>query len=357
MPFSAYYMTEDGQLQTRINEEQLRAAVETKQGLVWVDVGDTTVEDGNFLTRVFNFHPLAVEDCVDPAIHTPKVDEYDEYLFLTFRGIDYAAEGDILSTTELNVFLGPHYVVSNHNFYLHSIESVTRLVEVDGRPLSHGPAFLAHALVDALVDNILPTIDLLSERADDIEDEIIRNPGDSTLRALMALKSSSLRLRRAMVPQREVLSRLTRREFGQVSEDARLYFRDTHDNMIRIESVTDNLRERADTALAMYLSSLANRQNETMKVLSAVAAIFLPLTLVAGIYGMNFDNMPELHRPWGYFAVLGFMGVVIALTLWWFWARRWFTLGRKSLAKFVPTAVDRAKLLRYVGHVSPRRHN
>jgi 4-alpha-glucanotransferase len=159
--------------------------------------------------------------------------------------------------------------------------------------------------------------------AQDIEEETIRNPQPPTLEAILKLKRSTLRIHRVMAPQREILNRLSRGEFPIIGSEAQIYYRDIYDHLVRIEDLNQTTRDRADNALATYLSSVANRQNETMKVLSIVAAIFLPLTLVAGIYGMNFEYMPELMVPWAYFAVLGFMGIVIIGVIWWFWARNW----------------------------------
>ncbi|MDA1347253.1 MAG: magnesium/cobalt transporter CorA [Chloroflexi bacterium] len=351
MPFNAFYLTPGGELQRELSEEQVSAAFKSNEGVLWVDISDTNEDDGRFLSRVFGFHPLTIEDCVDPNIHTPKADEYEDYLFMILRGIDYTAEAEIVQTTELDLVLGRHYVVSTHNIFLHSIEGVMKRVLTDGGPMKSGPVFLAHALIDALVENITPTIERLGERVDDVEDEILRRPHPSALEAILALKRSSLRLRRALVPQREMLSRASRREFAQISGDAQRYFRDVYDDVLRIEGSNEALRERADNALTMHLTAVANQQNETMRVLSVVATIFLPLTLLAGIYGMNFENMPELAWSWGYFAVLGFMAAVIVGVLWWFWVRRWMGMGAKRLGRFVPTAVDPGRLATYLGYV------
>lgn len=358
MPFKVYYLSPEGDLRRDLNEKETRAAFESKQGLLWVDITETTEEDGSFLERIFNFHHLAVEDCVSPKIHPPKIDDFGEYLFIVVHGINHVMETDIVETAELAIFLGPYFVVSNHNFPLYSVESIRRLVEDDGRPMKRGADFLAHALVDALIDNVLPTIDKMSEEAEEIEEETIHGPQQATLEAILKLKRSTLRIHRVMAPQREVLNRLSRREFPLIREEALIFYRDIYDHIVRIEDLNQTLRDRADNALATYLSSVANRQNETMRVLSIVATIFLPLTLVAGIYGMNFENMPELKWAWGYFAVLGLIGTVIAGALWWFWARRWIGWGRRQMARVRPFAVEREKLRGYLGHQAkqPHRH-
>lgn len=348
MPFIANYLDTRGVVKQGLSEADIEEALNSREGLLWIDIHETTAADGEFLKRVFPFHSLAVEDCVESSVNTPKVDDFEDHLFIVLHGIDYAAEEDVLQTTELDIFLGSNYVVSNHNRFLYSVEAVKRLAALDGRPLRRGSEFLAHSLIDALVTNITPAIDRLGERVDDVEEVVFRSTHQSTMEAILLLKRSSLRLRRAMVPQREVLNRLGRGEFLQIGDEARIFYRDIYDHMVRIEGLVEGLRERTDTVLATYMSAVAQQQNETMKTLSLIAAIFLPLSLLAGVYGMNFENMPELSLWWGYYGVLGAMVVAAVGTAWWFWARKWIAVGRRRMERFIPTAVDPEKLIGYV---------
>ena len=352
MPFKTYYLTPEGILRRELNEQQVRAAFESKKGLLWVDVEGTTEEDVDFLERAFDFHHLALEDCLSTQLHAPKIDDFGDHLFIIVHGIDYTSVSKVVETTEFFVFLGTHFVVSSHRVPLHSVQSVAKLVEEDGRLMSRGSDFLAHALIDALVDNVLPTVDRMSDIADDIEEEAIRGPQQSTLEAVMQLKRSTLQIHRVMAPQREIMNRLSGGRLSVIAEEAQIFYRDIYDHIVRIEDLNQTLRERADNALTTYLSSVSIQQNETMKVLSMMASIFLPLTLLAGIYGMNFENMPELEWSWGYFAVLGFMGTVGAAAISWFWARRWITWGRRQVSRIRPLAVESAKLVGYLGHLA-----
>ncbi|MBI2165547.1 MAG: magnesium/cobalt transporter CorA [Chloroflexi bacterium] len=345
MSYKAYYVGPDGELKVGLEEEGIRQVFEAREGLLWVDVSGTTAEDGHFLARVFHFHPLAIEDCVGPRIHSPKLDDFADYLFIVVHGVNYEARSEVVETAELCIFLGPNFVVSTHRAPLLSIDQVGRLVELDGRPMRRGTAFLGHALMDGLVDSVLPTIDRMSEVGEQIEEEVVFSPRQPTLEAILRLKRSSLHIHRVMAPQREIVNRLSRGDFPLVKGEAQMFYRDVYDHIIRIEDLNQSLRDMAESALATYLSSVANRQNETMKLLSMVAAIFLPLTLLAGIYGMNFENMPELKWTWGYFAVLGFMGAVILGLTTWFWARRWITWGRGGLPRAGLFAVDREQLM------------
>ena len=347
MPFKAYYLSSQGDLRVGLNEDECRTASLSKEGLLWVDICGITKEDGELLQRVFNFHHLAVEDCRSALIHPPKIDDFGEYLFIIIHGINHVSESYVVETAELAVFLCHHFVVSSHRFPLHSVESIKRLVEDDGRPMRRGAEFLVHALLDALIDDILPTIDVMGERIDEVEEEVIRAPNQVTLEVILHLKRSALRLHRVMAPQREILNRLSRGEFPIIREEVQIFYRDIYDHIFRIEDLNQSVQDRATDALATYLSSVANRQNETMRILSMVATIFMPLTLIAGIYGMNFESMPELRWPWGYFAVLGLMGTISAVTILWFFMKGWIKWGGRREDRVRPFVVEPEKL---IGH-------
>jgi len=348
MSFIAYYLSSSGEIVSEPSADQIDTWIKSDEGLLWVDISGASSEDMNVLRDVFKFHSLSVEACLDPNLHSPKVDDFGSHLFMILHGINYVSQSDIVETSEMAVFLGRNFVVSQHNNTLYCTEYVRQMIEQDGRPMKRGPDFLAHTLIDTLIDNVLPTIDKMSEVAEDIEEEVIRNPQQATLEELLKLKRSTLRVHRVMAPQREVLNKLSRGDYSIIGSEAKMFYRDVYDHLVRIEDLNQTIRERADSLLATYLSSVSNRQNETMKVLAIVAAIFMPLTLLAGIYGMNFENMPELKWQWGYFAVLGIMGVVIVFVLWRFWAGKWFRRGRRQMKRMNPFAVAPEKLIGYV---------
>jgi len=358
MAFNAFYLTPAGEMRKGLEEPQVRASVQSGEGVLWADICEATEDDGRLLEEVFNFHRLAIEDCLSRHVHTPKIDDFGDYLFIVVHGINYAAQAEVVETTELQIFLGKHFVVSVHMHPLYSVDSVRKLVEDDGRPMRRGAALLAHALTDALIDNIMPTVDAMSVRADEIEEEVIRNAERTTLEAILQLKRSAARLHRVATPQKDVLNRLSRREFPLIQEHDLIFYRDIYDHILRIEELNQSVRDRASDALSTYMSSVANRQNETMRVLSIVATIFLPMMLVAGVYGMNFDYMPELGWKWAYFGVLGFMISVIIGALLWFRARNWITWGKREVGRLRPLMVDRARLLGHWEQVATthRRH-
>jgi magnesium transporter len=322
--------------------------------LLWVDFPEITEEDGRFMERNFRFHHLTIEDSVSPQIHPPKIDTFGDYIFIIVHGINHAAETEIVETAELAIYLGENFVISSHSFPLYSISAVQQIIEEDGPTMRRGPDFLAHTIIDTLVDNVMPTIDRMNDVADEIEVEVIQNPHRNVLDGILKLKRSSLKVHRVMAPQREVLNRLSRGEFPMIKPEAQIFYRDVYDHVVRIEDLNQTILDRTDNAVATYLSSVANRQNETMKVLSVVATIFLPLTLLAGIYGMNFEYMPELGWRWGYFAVLGIIGVVILVLMWRFWASGWFVWGRRRISWIKPFIVESKKLR---GHLAPGLKN
>jgi len=341
-------MNPEGELKTDLNKEDVIAAYCSGKGLLWVDFLNPGEEDKKFIEEEFNFHNLAVEDFLSPLIHTPKVDEFEDYIFLIVHGINYMTESDVVTTTELCIFLGPNFVVSGHNDFMFSVEAVKGHVETDKRPIKKGADLLAHALIDNLIDNVLPTIDRMTEVSGDIEEEVIQNPQRSTLEAIMKLKRSTLHIHRVMVPQRDVLSRLSRGDYAIIKKGTQIFYRDIYDHLVRIIDLNQTNRDITDNMLATYLSSIANRQNEMMKVLAIVAAVFLPLSLLAGIYGMNFENMPELKWQWGYFAVLGTMASVIIGLIWKFWASNWITIGRRRARRIISFTANREIIKGYI---------
>ena len=319
----AFYLTPDGTLLDKLTIEQIRDFVATGEGLLWVDMEDVTDEDAGLLANVFCFHPLAVADCISKSIHPPKIDDFDDYLFIIVHGINYHIESDIVETTELALFLGKNYVVTSHDVPMRSVSSILDRVPKDGRPMHRGVDFLAHDLIDTLVDNIMPIIEEMDEKNDQLEAEALHEPKRQTLISIMQLKRSILALTRIILPQREIVNGLSRGEYGLITEGARVYYRNIYDHLVRIEMLTLGLRDMTESVLSTYLSSVSNRMNQVMKVLTLIATIFIPLTFIAGIYGMNFANMPELEWRYGYLAVLIVMAVIGICLAVYFKRKRW----------------------------------
>ncbi len=320
---SAFYLAPDGKLPQQVSTDDIGSLVATGKGLLWVDIEDASDEDAKLLSDVFCFHPLAVADCISKNIHPPKIDDFDDYLFIIVHGINYNIESDVEETTELALFLNRNYVVTSHSVPLRTVTSMFNRIQADVRPMRRGADFLAHDLIDALVDNIMPTIEDMDDKSDKLEAEALHDPKRQTLASIMQLKRSILALARVILPQREIVNSLSRGDYPLISDTAQIYYRNIYDHLVRIEILTQGLRDMTESVLSTYLSSVSNRMNEVMKLLSIVAAIFLPLSLLAGIYGMNFANMPELQWRYGYFALLGIMATVSVSLVVYFRRRKW----------------------------------
>ena len=256
---------------------------------------------------------------------TPKVDDFESYLFLIMHAVQMDDGLEELGTKELNVFLGPNYVVSS--FLSETMSPVTNVwarLNRDERLVHHGADFLVHAIFDELVDEYLPLLDQMDEEVDLLEDQVLQMPRQRTLSRILLLKHRTLSIRRIIGPQREVMNRLSRDEFAQVDAHSRVYFRDIYDHLVRIQDLSESSRDLISDALSTYLSATSNRLNEIMKALTIVSTIFLPLSFVAGNYGMNFKFLPEINWPLGYPMVVLIYILIAGAMLSYFKRKGWF---------------------------------
>lgn len=319
------YFPKIGAPQFNLPFSALRGALADREGLVWVALEEPDEEE---ITRVlinqFHFHPLAIEDCQSDGYQTPKLDDYGEYLFLIVQSVTSGGFLDGDTTRELNIFLGDNYLVSSSLKKIPAVEKLRKRLERDERIYQNGSDFLCHALLDQVVDEFIPHIDQLEEEIDFLEEAVLSNPDPQTLQRILRLKRYSMNLRRVISPQREVVNRLCRDDFPMIDPHSRMYFRDVYDHLVRIFDMLDGIRDMTTSALEVYLNATSLRLNEVMKALTIVSTIFLPLSFVAGVYGMNFHYMPELGWRWGYPLVwLVFILIAIGM-LSYFRKRRWF---------------------------------
>jgi len=263
---------------------------------------------------------LALEDCWEQVNH-PKVDDYGNVLFLVFHEPVYR-EGRF-TTRETEFFLGRLFLVTFHRQYLIHTESVLQQLAKRPELFDRGSDFLLYLILDEIVDSYFPILDKLEARIDALEDAIVKNPTKQTVNSIFALKREVLHLKKVIGPQREILNRFTRGEFPQVPKASVVYFRDLYDHIYRIYDLAESFRDLLSGTLDAYLSALSNRMNEIMKVLTIITTTLLPLSLIAGIYGMNFKFMPELYQPWGYPTVILLMFVVAVAMVRFFRRRGW----------------------------------
>ena len=272
--------------------ERVAEALADEKGTLWVDVCDPGSADNRgveaMLRDVFQFHPLAIEDALKDT-HVPKVDDWGTYLYLVFSTIDFDPETDDPRLHELDIFLGPNYVLTYHNEPLAVIDTIRKNIERDlENRLRRGADYLLYQVLDMTVDAFLPAIEHLDESIDAAQDEVFGNPTPRTLHAIFRIKRAASRVHRMLGPMREVVNRLARDPYPMVREAHRVYFRDIYDHLVRLHDISESLRDLVAGALDTYLSVSANRTNEIMKALTVVTVMFLPLSFLGGFFGMNF---------------------------------------------------------------------
>jgi magnesium transporter len=322
----SFYLPASGVPRWDLDIEAIRSAIASKDGLLWVSLEQPTSEEMHlYLAETFHFHPLAIEDSQSTGYQTPKVDDYEDYLFIIAHALHPDHDLTSFDTSELDCFLGCNYVVTSHMApQMSPVQTVWKRMQRDERLTHHGADFLLHAILDSLVDEYLPLIDQLDEEIDLLEDAVIENPRQPTLTRILALKHSTVNLRRIIGPQREVMNRMSRDEYPQIDGRSRIYYRDIYDHLVRIQDLTESLRDLISDTLSTYLSATSNRLNEIMKALTIVSTIFLPLSFVAGVYGMNFRFMPEIQWKYGYLMVWGIFIAIVVTMLTYFKRRGWF---------------------------------
>lgn len=290
---------------------------------LWIDASGAHPEVARLLTDELRLHPLAVEDILQERM-VPKAEDYGTYLYVVVHGIVRdRTDPELLETHEIDIVLTEHWLFTQHHGSSRSIEAVEQELTRNPRLLERGPGFVAHAVLDHLVDYYLPVVDAFDEDIDEVEALVIEHPRSDVLQRIFRLKRSLQRLRRIAVYQREVLKRLSRGEFEMIPEKALPFYRDVYDHFVRVADLTDSYRELLSGALDAYLSVVSNRTNDIMKALTLVATVMLPVTFIAGVYGMNFENMPEIKWRYGYLFALGLMGAVVAAMMFWFKRRKW----------------------------------
>ncbi|MBN1353189.1 MAG: magnesium/cobalt transporter CorA [Candidatus Omnitrophica bacterium] len=305
------------------NTETIASYISKKDTTVWVDVQKPAETDMGFLEKYFSFHPLAIEDCMT-TIQRPKIDRYENYLFIVLHAAIIAPHKDKASSLELDSFVGENYVVTVHFKPVPSVGGTWERCIKNTHIMSQGAAYLFYFLADALVDNYFPILEKLDKEIQKAEDSIFKNADATALNKLFILKENVLLLRRTIGPQRETMNFIARGDYQPMLPDKlSIYFRDVSDLLARINDTLDTYRDLLTASMDGYLSVTSNKLNEIMKVLTIIATIMMPLTLVTGIYGMNFRFMPEITWRYGYFFVLLLMVAIAGGMLFFFKKKKW----------------------------------
>ena len=292
---------------------------------MWVDLSNEPADVCEpILRETFGFHPLAVDDAL-AEMHTPKVDDWGQYIYLALHAAAFDQEKDgLVDTLELDVFAGRNYLVTYRGQPVSAVDQVWETCHRDGRYLQRGAAYLLYQLTDEVVADYMPVIEQLDEVIDQIEDQVFDDPAPELLERLFTLKRALLRLRRVLAPQREVLNKLARGDFVVIEEEGCVFFRDVYDHLVRLHDIVESLRDLVGSALDTYLSVVNNRMNEVMKTLTVITTLFMPLSFVAGFFGMNFFQPAIPLDAWTGLPVfvLTIAGMVLAPLAMFVWMRR-----------------------------------
>jgi magnesium transporter len=305
------------------------AAAHAEGKRFWVELDEKTPDADRLLEEILKIHPLAIEDTWND-IGLPKVEDFGDYVQIVMHGVreeDREGNDVPLALTELDMLVGRNFVVTHaHDEQVCAVGPVQAEIGRNARLLKKGPAWVAHAILDRLVDEYLPLVDRFDDQIEAIETQILESKEEShedPMRRLMRIKRSLQMLRRVTIHQREILLRIVRAEFDEVPNELTPFFRDVYDHMARVMELIDSHRELTTSLLDAHFSIQGEKMNEIMKRLTLISTIMLPLTLIAGIYGMNFEKMPELKWEHGYFFALGLMAAVAAFVVAYFKSKKW----------------------------------
>jgi magnesium transporter len=318
------FYTPGRELRTDVSPEEFPALIQDREGLLWVDFSGEAPEVAEPILQSFGFHPLAIDDALQES-HSPKVDDWGEYLYLVLNYMMVKNSEDWeTGVDELDVFLGHNYMATHHDLPIVFLDEVWDSCLKDPRHTQEGADHLLYLLADNLVTHYMPIVERVDEALDEIEDQVFGRPSRSTLERFFTLKRLLLTMRRITLPQRDVLNKLARDDYAVIDPRDRVFFRDIYDHLVRIHDLNESLRDLAGSVLDTYLSVVNNRMNEVMKTLTIITTLFMPITFITGFFGMNFFE--PVANLVGWTSVQAFrvtMGILLLLPVgMYFWMRR-----------------------------------
>ena len=322
---ASIYRRPDGALEQCLSPARLREVVGSGEGELWVDIDSTDMHQHALLEKVFEFHPLAVEDTLSPRTRV-KLEEYDRYVFVVMAGIRFdhtTADPFDLETFNLYYFLGKNFLVTVHAVAATGCEAVRERLVRSSDLLARGAEATMHAIIDQAVDAYFPLVEQMNALVDRLEERLFAEFDEGLIHEIFRAKRAAFAFRRHVGPLREVLNTLTNRPSAYIRPETQLYYRDVYDHTIRIMESVDSTRDLLAGVLETYLSQTSNRMNKVMKQLSIVSTIALPLIVIGGIYGMNFSRLPFADDPLGFYLALASMVVVSVGILGWLKRQRW----------------------------------
>ncbi len=326
----AVYLVED-QVKTTSSLAEVRAALAADR-MIWIQVDDEVCAQAQeILVDILKLHPLTVED-IWSSRSAPKVDDFEAYLFVLLHGVARAKGPKKVELVEVDIVIGKRFLITHDPANLVG-DALRAELARSNRLLVKGIPWLAHAALDFAVDGFLPVIDELDGDLEQLQDDVLEKAGTpqgrGVLQRILQFKRTLQELRRVGIHQREILLKLSRGEYAELPAEVLPFYRDVYDHFLRISDITEGYRDLVTSSLDAYLSVQSNRMNEIMKTLTLMSTVMLPLTFIAGVYGMNFDHMPELHWLWGYPFALGLMVAVAIAIFAMFRHRGWIGQGDK----------------------------
>ena len=290
----------------------------------WINIdGIHDIELLEKLGKGFELHPLLLEDILSTG-QRPKFEDYEKYIFIVLKMLSFSGENQSVEVEQVSLILGPNYVISFQERVGDVFDQVRdRIRNAKGRVRKMGPDYLAYSLIDAVVDNYFVILERFGEKIESMEEEVVGDPTEKTVQQIHSLKREMIALRKSIWPLRELIGGIQKSESSLINETTDVYLRDVYDHTIQIIDTIESFRDMVSGMLDIYLSSLSNKMNAVMKVLTIIATLFIPLTFVAGIYGMNFEYMPELKVRWAYGAVWLVMITIAVIMLFYFRRKKW----------------------------------
>ncbi|HOT90072.1 MAG TPA: magnesium/cobalt transporter CorA [Anaerolineae bacterium] len=321
------YFSGSGEVRADAAPESLPDLLRDVDGMLWLDLREESPDAcAPILRDIFAFHPLAIDDALEES-HVPKIDDWGKYLYLVLHAVRYDPQDNHIDTLELDVFVGSHYLVTHQTTPLKAVDRVWALCQRDERHLRKGAAHLLYKLADELAADYMPVVEDIDVTIDEIEDQVFGNPAPGVLEQIFGLKRALLTLRRIIGPQREVLNKLGRGDYAVIPPDYSVFFRDVYDHLVRLYDISESLRDLVGGALDTYLSVVSNRMNEVMKTLTVITTMFMPISFIAGFFGMNFFQPALTLDNWtgrgAFVAMLALMFLVPVGMYIWMRKRAW----------------------------------
>ncbi len=291
------HLVQNGRLKEIEDIEDMR--LPPAYGFYWIHAGLFDLDE---LQRVFGFHDLAIEDCIDEEEQRPKLEIYDDHYFIVINSVEFANQD--IHLREVNIFIGEHYMVTVSKYPVRELSEIDNIIRDEE---INKADFMLYHLIDQIVENYFGVIDHIEDLIEQLEAKILVKAEKAHLNEIIGLRSEILYAKKMLGPQRDLIALLNKKELALIDDHLQKYFGDIHENAVKIVESFDTFRDLMGNLREAYQAALANRANETMRVFTALTTIFMPLTIVTGIYGMNFEYMPELHSPYAYYIVLGVM--------------------------------------------------